>query len=79
MSLVSQRVLGLALGYEDLCNHDELAKDRMLAVAVGKTDPTGKDRKSQQDKGKPLAGKSTLNRLELSPQGNLKKKTLTKK
>ena len=39
----------------------------MLAIAVGKTDPTGMDRKSVKDKGKPLAGKSTLNRLELTP------------
>ena len=67
MSLVSQRVIGLALGYEDLNDHDFLAKDQMLAIAVGKEDPTGMDRKSEQDKGKPLAGKSTLNRLELTP------------
>ena len=67
LSLVSQRVIGLALGYEDLNDHDHLAKDQMLAIAVGKTDPTGMDRKSEKDKGKPLAGKSTLNRLELTP------------
>jgi hypothetical protein len=78
LSLVSQRVLGLALGYEDLCDHDELSKDQMLAIAVGATDPTGKDRKCQRDKGRPLAGKSTLNRLELSPQGNLKKNAYKK-
>ena len=67
LSLVSQRVIGLALGYEDLNDHDNLAKDQMLAIAVGKSDPTGMDRKSEKDKGKPLAGKSTLNRLELTP------------
>jgi hypothetical protein len=67
LSLVSQRVIGLALGYEDLNDHDHLAKDQMLAIVVGKADPTGMDRKSEQDKGKPLAGKSTLNRLELTP------------
>ncbi|PIE74552.1 MAG: hypothetical protein CSA18_04185 [Deltaproteobacteria bacterium] len=39
----------------------------MLAIAVGKIDPTGMDKKSRRDKGKPLAGKSTLNRLELTP------------
>ena len=66
LSLVSQRVIGLALGYEDLNDHDQLAKDQMLAIAVGKTDPTGMDRVSEKDKGKPLAGKSTLNRLELT-------------
>ena len=67
LSLVSQRVIGLALGYEDLNDHDELASDKMLAIAVGKNDPTGMDRKSVKDQGKPLAGKSTLNRLELTP------------
>ena len=66
LSLVSQRVIGLALGYEDLNDHDQLAKDQMLAIAVGKTDPTGMDRVSEKDRGKPLAGKSTLNRLELT-------------
>jgi len=66
VSLVSQRVIGLALGYEDLNDHDQLATDKMLAIAVGKKDPTGMDRLSERDKGKPLAGKSTLNRLELT-------------
>lgn len=78
LSLVSQRVFGLALGYEDLCDHDELSKDKMLAVAIGKNDPTGSDRKSEKDKGKPLAGKSTLNRLELTP-ANATKKSAYKK
>jgi len=67
LTLVSQRVFGLALGYEDLNDHDHLASDKMLAVAVGKTDPTGMDRKCEKDQGKPLASKSTLNRLELTP------------
>ena len=62
--LVRQRVFGLALGYEDLNDHDELRTDPLLASAVGKSDPTGSDRRQQQDRGKPLAGKSTLNRLE---------------
>lgn len=63
--LVRQRVLGLALGYEDLNDHDELRTDPLLASVVGKADPTGSDRRQEQDRGKPLAGKSTLNRLEL--------------
>jgi hypothetical protein len=62
--LVRQRVLGLALGYEDLNDHDELRTDPLLASVVGKADPTGSDRRQEQDRGKPLAGKSTLNRLE---------------
>jgi Transposase DDE domain group 1 len=62
--LVRQRVFGLALGYEDLNDHDELRTDPLLASVVGKADPTGSDRRQEQDRGKPLAGKSTLNRLE---------------
>ena len=62
--LISQRVLGLALGYEDLNDHDEVRMDPLLATVVGKADPTGQDRRQEQDRGKPLAGKSTLNRLE---------------
>ena len=65
--LIAQRVYALALGYEDLNDHDELRKDELLAVAVGKKDVTGADRPRERDKGKPLAGKSTLNRLELAP------------
>lgn len=62
--LVRQRVLGLALSYEDLNDHDVLRTDPLLATVVGKADPTGQDRRQKQDRGKPLAGKSTLNRLE---------------
>lgn len=67
LQLLSQRVYGLALGYEDLNDHDRLRVDPLLATLVGKTDPSGQDRLRSQDKGKPLAGKSTLNRLELTP------------
>ncbi len=65
--LVSQRVYGLALGYEDLNDHDELRRDPLLAVLVGKEDPEGETRVRKQDRGKAMAGKSTLNRLELTP------------
>src|SRR3989441_13373231 len=54
--MVAQRVYGLALGYEDLNDHEELRNDPLLAVLVEKSDP------SQEA----LAGKSTLNRLELT-------------
>jgi hypothetical protein len=57
--LLGQRIYGLALGYEDLNDHEELRHDPLLAVVAGK-------RKLQE----PLAGKSTLNRLELSPSGS---------
>ncbi|MFC1764541.1 transposase [Planctomycetota bacterium] len=65
--LVAQRVYALALGYEDLNDHDELRSDPLLAALIGKQDPTGQDRRNPHDKGKALAGKSTLNRLELTP------------
>jgi hypothetical protein len=65
--LVAQRVYGLALGYEDLNDHDDLRRDPLLAVLVGKEDPEGEKRIREQDKGKAMAGKSTLNRLELTP------------
>jgi hypothetical protein len=64
--LVAQRVYGLALGYEDLNDHDHLRADSILAVLAGKPDPEGHDRRMERDQGKPLAGKSTLNRLELT-------------
>lgn len=66
LDLLRQRVFGLCLGYEDLNDHDQLRFDPLLAVAVGKTDPLGQDRPRTADQGKPLAGKSTLNRLELT-------------
>jgi len=65
--LVAQRIYALALGYEDLNDHDQLRNDPLLAVLAGKDDPTGTDRARARDKGKALAGKSTLNRLELTP------------
>jgi hypothetical protein len=67
--LIAQRVYALALGYEDLNDHDDLRRDPLLATVVGKPDPTGKTRQRERDRGKPLAGKSTLNRLELTPVG----------
>lgn len=54
--MIAQRVYGLALGYEDLSDHDQLRQDPLLALVSGK----------QQVGEEALAGKSTLNRLELS-------------
>lgn len=65
--LLKQRIFGLCLGYEDLNDHDQLRHDPLLALLVGKKDPLGQDRVRQRDRGKALAGKSTLNRLELTP------------
>ena len=59
VTLVGQRVFGIALGYEDLNDHDELRHDPMLAVLSGKLAAGREDCA-------PVAGKSTLNRLELS-------------
>ena len=63
--LLGQRLFGICLGYEDLNDHDQLRADPMLAVAVDKADPLGLNRRQESDRGKALAGKSTLNRLEL--------------
>ncbi len=65
--LVSQRVLALACGYEDLNDHDVLRDDALLAVAAGKADVTGAQRRRARDRGHALAGKSTLNRWERTP------------
>jgi len=61
-TLVSQRVIGIALGYEDLLDHDALRHDPALAALLGKL--TARRRRCA-----PLAGKSTLNRLEHAPAG----------
>jgi hypothetical protein len=65
--LIAQRVYALALGYEDLNDHDDLRNDPLLATVVGKLDPKGISRRRRSDRGKALAGKSTLNRIELTP------------
>jgi len=69
LELVRQRVYGIALGYEDLNDHDDLMRDPLLALALGKTDPEGRERRRAQDQGKALASSKTLNRLELTPAG----------
>lgn len=68
VELVGQRIYGICLGYEDLNDHDTLRVDPLLATLVGKLDPSGENRSHAKDKGKALAGKSTLNRLELTPE-----------
>src|SRR5581483_5061940 len=65
--LLKQRLFALCLGYGDLNDHDRLRHDPLLAVLVDKPEPTGAQRARTRDRGKALAGKSTLNRLELTP------------
>ena len=67
LELVRQRVYGLALGYEDLNDHDDLLRDPLLALTLGKRDVEGKNRRRKRDQGKALASSSTLNRVELTP------------
>ena len=68
-SLLGQRVFGLALGYEDLNDHDRLRDDSVLALALEEQDLTGQSRRRERARGHALAGSSTLNRLELgTPQ-----------
>ena len=62
--LLAQRIYGLCLGNEDLNDHDQLRADPLLALLCGKRDLEGKARRNARDRGKALAGKSTLNRLE---------------
>ena len=64
--LLAQRLYGLALGYEDLNDHQRLRLDPLLAAACDKRDPLGGDRFNPAHRGVALAGMSTLNRLELS-------------
>jgi len=54
LEMVSQRIYGLALGYEDLNDHEQLRKDPLFAILAGR-----------EEAGTTLAGKSTLNRMEL--------------
>jgi Transposase DDE domain group 1 len=61
-TMVAQRVFGIALGYEDLIDHDHLRRDPVLATLAGKLTARRQDCA-------PLAGKSTLNRLEHAPAG----------
>ena len=67
--LIKQRVYAIALGYEDLNDHDRLRHDVVMGVLCEKSDPRGRDRVRERDRGKAVAGKSTLNRLELTPEG----------
>jgi hypothetical protein len=64
MTLVSQRVIGIALGYEDLLDHDQLRHDPVLGAVIGKL-------KARRQDCAALAGKSTLNRLEHAPADGL--------
>ena len=64
--MLAQRIYGLALGYEDINDHERLRLDPLLAAACNKVDPLGEDRFNPAHRGVALAGASTLNRLELS-------------
>ena len=64
--MLSQRIYGLALGYEDLNDHEQLRNDPVFGILAGKEDLAG-----------PLAGKSTLNRMELGTGSNDRYKKIT--
>lgn len=68
VQLLRQRIFGIALGYEDLNDHNKLRLDPLIALATGKEDIEGAERRHEEDRGKPLASASTLNRLELTPE-----------
>ena len=63
--MVSQRIYGLALGYEDINDHEQLRNDPVFGILSGRDDL------------EPLAGKSTLNRLELGTGINSRYKKIT--
>lgn len=67
-SLLAQRVFGICLGYEDLVDHEWLRQDPLIALACQRLDLMGQQRRRERDRGKPLAGKSTLQRLETAPE-----------
>ncbi len=67
--LLAQRIFGIALGYEDINDHDRLRLDPAHALLAGKTDITGEKRVREADRGKALAAHATLNRLELGACG----------
>ena len=69
-SLLRQRVFGIGMGYEDLSDHDQIRRDSVLALAYGRDDLTGQKRARARDREYPLAGSSTLNRLELGTPGS---------
>jgi DDE family transposase len=64
--MIAQRVYGLALGYEDLNDHEQLRTDPVFGILAGK-----------EDLAEPLAGKSTLNRMELGTGINDRYKKIT--
>src|SRR4030081_3161095 len=66
LEMLSQRVYGLALGYEDLNDHEQLRKDPVFGVLAGR-----------EKLDEPLAGKSTLNRMELGAGINDRYKKIT--
>src|SRR5512135_2958458 len=66
LEMLSQRVYGLALGYEDLNDHEQLRNDPVFGVLAGR-----------EDLEQPLAGKSTLNRMELGAGANDRYKKIT--
>lgn len=61
-TMVGQRVFAIALGYEDIADHDELRHDPVLGAVPGRLE-------AKRQGVAPLAGKSTLNRLEHAPKG----------
>ena len=66
--LVKQWVMRLCLGYEDLNDHEELCRDRMLALMCESDDVNGERQYRESDRDSALAGKGSLNRMELRPE-----------
>ena len=74
--LIKQRVFALALGYEDLNDHDQLRADPLLATLVGKRDVTGQERSDPRDRGKPLGRQKHAQPLGVDPRAGQREEPL---
>jgi DDE family transposase len=66
LEMLSQRIYGLALGYEDINDHEQLRTDPVFGILAGR-----------EELDEPLAGKSTLNRMELGAGAKDRYKKIT--
>ena len=69
-ALLRRRVFGVGMGYEDLSDHNRIPRGSVLAPACGRDDLSGQKRARAHGREYPLAGSSTLNRLELGTPGS---------
>ena len=76
---MAQRVYGLALGYEDLNDHDQLRRDPLLAVLVEKADPTGKSRARRARRGQGAGGQEHAEPAGVDGGGGARRRSATRR